>query len=362
MSPVTQRHNARIEEDDTFPRPIDIQRKYPLSQQGDQFISNAREQAEAIIRKNDQARLLAVVGPCSSHKVESTLQYLEFLKDLQVDVPNLLLVGRTYFEKPRTTVGWKGLIPDPHIDGSCDKDLGYHLAVKILTEAAHRGVPTATEFVNTLSPAIIADYVTLGVIGARSVENSDHRSLVSGLSMPAGFKNSTEGNIQVAIDAMKASEGRGSFDSMNRYGVTMTYKTKGNPDTFVILRGGNGNTNYDAESVGEAIKMMEKADLDARVMVDTSHANSHKQYLEQIGVGECVAVQVSEGNTNIVGVMIEGHIVSGKQNFIYERDDPKKLNALQSITDSCLGWDQTKDLLKRLDDAAGHRYEMLQKG
>jgi len=296
-------------------------------------------------------RLVAVVGPCSIHDRDQALHYAQLLKR-QADAlaGELIVVMRVYFEKPRTTVGWKGLINDPRLDGSFRINEGLRLAREILLDINALGLPAGTEFLDLLSPQYQRDLIAWGAIGARTTESQSHRQLASGLSCPVGFKNGTDGGVQVATDALLASAAPHSFMGMTKMGVAAIFETRGNPDGHVILRGGR-QPNYDAAAVEAACAALRKAGLREQVMVDCSHANSAKQHRRQIEVAADVAGQLEAGEQRIVGVMIESHLHEGRQ-------DLKPGTALQpgvSITDACIGWDDTVPVLRRLAEAVKAR-------
>jgi 3-deoxy-7-phosphoheptulonate synthase len=268
----------------------------------------------------------------------------------------LIIIMRVYFEKPRTTVGWKGLINDPHLDGSFEINKGLHIARELLLKINEMGLPTATEFLDLISPQYIADLITWGAIGARTTESQGHRELASGLSTPVGFKNGTDGRLQIAIDAINAAQRPHHFMSLTKAGHSAIFSTTGNDDCHVILRGGD-RPNYDAESVNIAAEEKEKAGLEPRLMIDFSHANSKKKHERQIDVGRDVASQVAHGDFRIMGAMIESHLVGGQQSL----DEGSDLVYGQSITDACIAWDDTVPLLKMLAKAVRKRRECAKK-
>ena len=297
----------------------------------------------------DDARLLVVVGPCSVHDPAAALDYAQRLRDFAPEVADdLYIVMRTYFEKPRTTVGWKGLVNDPGIDGSFRINDGLHIARRLLLQLNEMGMPVGTEFLDPISPQYIADLVSWGAIGARTTESQVHRELASGLSCPIGFKNGTDGSVQVAVDAVLAASHPHHFLGVTKAGGVAVIATAGNPDCHIILRGGR-QPNYDAAAIEDAASRMVKAGLAPRLIVDLSHGNSSKQFARQLDVGRAIADQLAAGDRRITGVMIESFILEGRQ-------DAKPGCALtygQSITDACIGWDDTQSLLKTL--AAGAR-------
>jgi len=298
-------------------------------------------------------RLLAVVGPCSIHDSTAALEYAGRLREVAArHAADLLIVMRVYFEKPRTTVGWKGFINDPHLDGTFAINEGLRLARKLLLELNHLGLPCGTEFLDLLSPQYISDLIAWGAIGARTTESQTHRQLASGLSCPVGFKNGTDGSIRVAVDALRAAAAPHAFMGMTKTGQAAIFETVGNEDCHVILRGGRV-PNYDRASVEAAAEELAGAGLAAHVMVDFSHANAAKQYRRQMDVGADVAAQIAAGEERIVGVMIESHLNPGRQDLVAG----KPLAHGVSITDACLGWDDTAALLETL--AAGVRGRRL---
>ncbi len=312
-------------------------------------IADARRQISDIVHGNDD-RLVVVVGPCSIHDPDAAIDYAQRLKVLRDQlIDDLFIVMRTYFEKPRTTVGWKGLINDPNLDGSFDINHGLRVARGLLSSLAELDLPAGTEFLDPISPQFVADLVSWGAIGARTTESQVHRELASGLSMPVGFKNGTRGTIVIAVDAVKAARNPHHFLSVTKQGLSAIVATKGNLDCHVILRGGAGQPNYDAEHVGETVKMLEGAGLEGRLMVDCSHANSGKDHEKQAGVADAVSEQVAAGSTQVFGVMLESFLVGGRQN----NGPGVELNYGQSITDACMSWDVTVPVLERL--AAGAR-------
>ncbi len=325
--------------------PVEVRRKHPLTEHGAETVYSARQAIHAILTGEDD-RLLVIMGPCSIHDVQAARDYARRLKGLAAEVKDdILLVMRVYFEKPRTTVGWKGLINDPNLDGSYRINEGLHLARHLLADLADMGVPAATEYLDLISPQYVSDLVSWGAIGARTTESQVHRELASGLSCPVGFKNGTDGGLQVAIDAIRAAERPHHFLSVTKEGHSAIFSTRGNEDCHIILRGGK-QPNYDAESVAAAVAALEKAGLPPSIMIDFSHANSRKEYLRQIDVARDVAGQVAAGNRHIIGAMIESHIVGGRQDV----QDPCTLTYGQSITDACIGWE---DSVRVIHDLAG---------
>ena len=328
--------------------PQDLHAEYPVSEIASQTVYDTRRQIHDILHDADD-RLLVVIGPCSVHDVAAALDYAARLKAVRDElIDDLLVVMRVYFEKPRTTVGWKGLINDPNLDGTFEINAGLKLARRLLLELNELGLPAGTEFLDLISPQYIADLVSWGAIGARTTESQGHRELASGLSSPVGFKNSTDGSLGIAIDAIRAARRPHVFMSVTKEGRSAIFTTAGNDDTHVILRGGS-RPNYDTESVNMAAEQMEAAGLQPRLMIDFSHANSRKRPEKQIDVGRDVAGQIARGDRRIIGVMVESHLVAGRQDVIAG----KPLVYGQSITDACIGWNDSVPLLHAL--AAGVR-------
>ncbi|CAM4128693.1 3-deoxy-7-phosphoheptulonate synthase [Vibrio neonatus] len=333
--------NVNISQEQILITPNELKAKIPLSETARQFIQQSRETIANIVDKKDH-RLLVVCGPCSIHDVEAAKEYAKRLKALsEVVGDQILLVMRVYFEKPRTTVGWKGLINDPHLDGSFDIEHGLHIARKLLVELADMGIPLATEALDPISPQYLADTFSWSAIGARTTESQTHREMASGLSMPVGFKNGTDGSLSTAINAMQAASSSHRFIGINRAGQVALLTTKGNPDGHVILRGGK-QTNYDSVSVRECEEELAKAGLDAALMIDCSHANSRKDYRRQPLVAADAIQQIREGNKSIIGLMIESNINEGNQGTDIPLD---QLQYGVSITDACINWDSTEALL-----------------
>lgn len=315
-------------------------------------VASARSDIQQVLQKTDD-RLLVVVGPCSIHDPEAAMDYAARLKDVAGQLEDrLLIVMRVYFEKPRTTVGWKGLINDPHLDNSFDVNEGLRRARTLLLEINQLGLPTATEYLDLISPQYIADLIAWGAIGARTTESQSHRELASGLSCPVGFKNGTGGNVQIAVDAIGAAKHSHHFLSVTKGGRSAIFETAGNPFCHLILRGGE-QPNYDMFSVDDACTMLSKASLDEVVMIDASHANSRKKPDRQISVAEDIATQVARGDDRIVGLMLESFLEAGRQDV----DDRSKLVYGQSITDPCMSWSQTVSLLDTLALAVERRRE-----
>ncbi|HET9650615.1 MAG TPA: 3-deoxy-7-phosphoheptulonate synthase [Usitatibacter sp.] len=342
--------DVRIEQGDELLAPMQVMRELPATERSEATTFEGRKAVHDILRGADD-RLLVVVGPCSIHDYEAALDYARRLKPEHDRLAHeLAIVMRVYFEKPRTTVGWKGFINDPHLDETFDMNEGLRLARKLLLEINEIGVPCGTEFLDLISPQYIADAIAWGAIGARTTESQTHRQLASGLSCPVGFKNGTDGNIRIAVDAIKAANSRHYFISVTKSGHVAVFKTAGNEDCHVILRGGR-TPNYDAQSVDAACRELAAAGLRQHVMVDFSHANSSKQYQRQVDVGADVARQIAGGETRIVGAMIESHINPGRQDLA----PGKPLEYGVSITDACLGWQDTIRLLDTLAEGVRER-------
>jgi len=342
--------DIRIKEMKELVPPANVFREFPLGLQAAQTTHQARAAIHRILHGADD-RLLVVIGPCSIHDVE---QAVEYAKRLQNEVArfakDLLIVMRVYFEKPRTTVGWKGLINDPRLDGSQDIETGLKIARRLLNEITSMGLPTATEFLDPIVPQYIADLVTWAAIGARTTESQTHREMASGLSMPVGLKNGTDGSLQIAIDAMGATRHAHSFLGIDQDGATAIVRTAGNPHAHVVLRGGRAKTNYDAESIRAAEVQLIAEKLPAVLMVDCSHANSEKKFAKQEDVWHSVIQQRVEGTRSLIGMMVESHLSEGNQPISKNVAD---LKYGVSITDSCIGWETTERMLRWGYEALG---------
>jgi 3-deoxy-7-phosphoheptulonate synthase len=324
--------------------PVFLEEVLPISDEASSTVLTARNEVSEILAGRD-ARLLVVVGPCSIHDTKAAREYAAMLKPLMAELAeSLCIVMRVYFEKPRTTVGWKGLINDPYLDQTYKINDGLRIARHLLLDLAEMGVPAGTEFLDIISPQYFVDLVTWGAIGARTTESQVHRQLVSGLSCPVGFKNGTSGNVQIAIDAILSASGEHTFLGGTKNGQTAIFATTGNPECHIILRGGRHQTNYDAASVDATSKQLEKAGLPARIMIDCSHANSSKDYKRQAVVARDIAGQIVAGDRRIIGVMIESNLVAGAQ----KRVAGKPLVYGQSMTDACIGWPETVEMLREL--------------
>jgi len=324
--------------------PVFLEEELPISDQASSTVLTARYQVSEVLAGRDP-RLLVIVGPCSIHDPKAAREYATLLKPLLAELADsLCIVMRVYFEKPRTTVGWKGLINDPYLDHSCKINDGLRIARRLLLDLAEMGVPAGSEFLDIISPQYFVDLVTWGAIGARTTESQVHRQLVSGLSCPVGFKNGTSGNVQIAIDAILSASGQHIFLGGTKHGQTAIFATTGNPECHIILRGGRNLTNFDAASVDTASRQLERAKLPARIMIDCSHANSSKDYTRQTLVARDIASQIAAGDRRIFGVMIESNLVAGAQKLV----PGKPLVYGQSMTDACIGWPETADILREL--------------
>jgi 3-deoxy-7-phosphoheptulonate synthase len=346
-----QTDDERIKDITVLPPPEHLIRFFPI--QGtpvESLISATRRSIHNIMTGPDD-RLLVVIGPCSIHDPAAALDYAQRLK-VQRDryADTLEVVMRVYFEKPRTTVGWKGLINDPYLDETFRIDEGLRMARQLLIEINRLGLPAGSEFLDVISPQYLGDLISWGAIGARTTESQVHRELASGLSAPIGFKNGTDGNIRIATDAIQAAAGGHHFLSVHKNGQVAIVQTSGNRDCHVILRGGK-TPNYDAASVAAACKDLSVAKLPATLMVDCSHANSSKRYEKQIDVVRDIAAQLTAGSTKVFGVMVESHLHAGAQKFSPGKDDSRKLEYGKSITDACLGWDDSCNALELLSKA-----------
>lgn len=332
--------------------PAELIQEFPLTETAVETVYQARQEAHRIIKGEDD-RLLVIVGPCSIHDTEAAHEYADRLSVLKEELKdNLQIVMRVYFEKPRTSVGWKGLINDPDISGEFNINKGLRVARKLLLELSEKGMPAATEFLDLISPQYVADLISWGAIGARTTESQGHRELASGSSCPIGFKNGTYGNVDIAINAIKAASKPHHFLSVTKEGHSAIFSTAGNEDCHVILRGGI-RPNYDSVSVEDASNELRKNGLSPSLMVDFSHANSRKDHNNQPKVSTTVANQIANGSYDISGVMIESHLVAGNQKG--EGVDKSTLTYGQSITDACIDWEDTVKVLNQLSDAVEMR-------
>ncbi|MGH2522346.1 MAG: 3-deoxy-7-phosphoheptulonate synthase, partial [Anaerolineales bacterium] len=336
-------NNLHVRESVRLITPRLLKEELPMSEAANRTVVAGRNEVISILKQTDP-RLLLVIGPCSIHDTKGALEYAHKLAMLRAEFADeFAIIMRVYFEKPRTTIGWKGLISDPHLDGSDDIQTGLKKARALLLEITSMGLPAATEFLDPVVPQYIADLVSWAAIGARTTESQTHRQMASGLSMPVGFKNGTDGSLQIAIDAMKSAMTQHSFLGIDPDGVTSIVRTTGNPDGHVVLRGGRTRSNYDAESIRDAAESLKKASLPPVLMVDCSHANSGKQHARQEEVWKSLIAQRLAGTPPLIGVMIESNLFEGNQPI------GPKLAALRygvSVTDACLGWDVTERMLR----------------
>ncbi|MBI4192771.1 MAG: 3-deoxy-7-phosphoheptulonate synthase AroG [Betaproteobacteria bacterium] len=342
--------DLRIREIKELVPPAHVLREFPVSEKAAQLTYDTRQAVHRILHGADE-RLLVIMGPCSIHDVKAAREYAGKLKEAKDKLAeDLLVVMRVYFEKPRTTVGWKGLINDPKLDGSYNINEGIRIARELLLNINDMGVPAGCEFLDMITPQYIADLVSWGAIGARTTESQIHRELASGLSCPVGFKNGTDGNIRIAVDAIRAAQAPHHFLSVTKAGHSAIVSTAGNEDCHIILRGGK-QPNYDAASVGTAARGLAEAGLAQRLMIDCSHANSSKHPQKQIDVGQEVARQIAGGEDRIFGIMVESHLKAGRQELL----PGKPLMYGQSITDGCIGWEDSRKLLDTLAEAVRRR-------
>jgi 3-deoxy-7-phosphoheptulonate synthase len=352
---TSQTDDERIEDVMPLPPPEHLIRFFPVrGTPVEQLVGATRRSVREIMAGRDD-RLLVIMGPCSIHDPAAALDYAKKLKvqrDKHADT--LEVVMRVYFEKPRTTVGWKGLINDPYLDESFRIDEGLRIARQLLLEIGRLGLPAASEFLDVISPQYIGDLIAWGAIGARTTESQVHRELASGLSAPIGFKNGTDGNLKIAVDAIQSASRPHHFLSVHKNGQVAIVETRGNSDCHVILRGGK-TPNYDAASVSAACADLAKAGLPETLMVDCSHANSSKQHQKQIEVARSIGDQLASGSRQIFGVMVESHLQAGAQKFSAGKDDPGALTYGQSITDACIGWDDSTQVLEVLSAAVKQR-------
>ncbi|MDO4689105.1 MAG: 3-deoxy-7-phosphoheptulonate synthase AroG [Plesiomonas sp.] len=338
-----QNDDIRINEIKELLPPVALLEKFAVTDKAAATVFNARQAIHQILQSEDD-RLLVVIGPCSIHDPAAALEYSKRLLELREELSDdLEVVMRVYFEKPRTTVGWKGLINDPYLDDSYQINDGLRIARKLLLDINDLGMPTAGEFLDMITPQYMADLMSWGAIGARTTESQVHRELASGLSCPVGFKNGTDGTIKVAIDAIAAAGSSHHFLSVTKFGHSAIVSTAGNQDCHIILRGGK-EPNYSAGHVSVVLRELEKNGLPPKVMIDFSHANSAKQYQRQNAVAEDVGAQIAAGQQAIFGVMIESHLVEGRQDLV----PGQPLTFGQSITDACIGWDDTENVLRHL--------------
>ncbi|MFM8929931.1 MAG: 3-deoxy-7-phosphoheptulonate synthase [Betaproteobacteria bacterium] len=352
---TSQTDDQRIQDVMPLPPPEHLIRFFPVRNTPiEGLVSHTRHTISNILHGRDD-RLLVIMGPCSIHDPAAAVDYARRLREQREAYKGTLeIVMRVYFEKPRTTVGWKGLINDPYLDESYRIDEGLRMARQLLVEVNRLGLPAASEFLDVISPQYIGDLISWGAIGARTTESQVHRELASGISAPIGFKNGTDGNIKIALDAIQAASRAHHFLSVHKNGQVAIVETKGNPDCHVILRGGKA-PNYDAASVAAACKELEAARLPTSLMVDFSHANSSKQHEKQVEVARDVAAQMSGGSRSIFGVMVESHLQAGAQKFTPGKDNPAQLAYGRSITDACIGWGHSLQVLEILSQAVQAR-------
>ena len=351
LDKTSQTDDERIKDITVLPPPEHLIRFFPIHGTPVETLITGTRQAIRNIMGGTDDRLLVIIGPCSIHDPSAALEYARRLVAQRKKYQGTLeIVMRVYFEKPRTTVGWKGLINDPYLDDSFRIDEGLRMARQLLIDINRLGLPAGSEFLDVISPQYIGDLIAWGAIGARTTESQVHRELASGISAPIGFKNGTDGNIRIATDAIQAAARGHHFLSVHKNGLVAIVQTNGNPDCHVILRGGKA-PNYDAASVGAACTDLAAAQLPATLMVDCSHANSSKQHQKQLDVARDVAAQVAGGSRQVFGVMVESHLQQGAQKFTPGKDDATALEYGKSITDACLGWDDSTTLLEGLSEA-----------
>ena len=343
---VNKTDDLRIINTQELISPKDIINELSPSKSGIDTIINARSEIKDILDKKSK-RFVIVVGPCSIHDVDAAKEYAVKLKNLKNALSeNSLLIMRAYFEKPRTVIGWKGLINDPDLDGSFKINKGIKIARQLLIDLSEMDIPCGHEFLDLVSPQYISDLISWGAIGARTTESQSHRELASGLSCPVGFKNGTDGSIQIAIDAMNAARNSHSFLSVTKEGKSAIFNTAGNNDCHIILRGGNKKANYSSKDVSESTGILESNGMKPNIMIDASHANSKKDYKKQSIVVDDVKDQISSGEKNIIGIMLESNLIEGNQKI----DSRDKLKYGQSITDACIGWNETEEIILSLDE------------
>lgn len=345
-----QTDDVRINKSKELLPPVAVLEKFPATESASSTTFRSREAITNILKGQDD-RLLVIVGPCSIHDTEAAIEYGKRLKTLRDELnDDLEVVMRVYFEKPRTTVGWKGLINDPYLNDTFKINDGLRIGRKLLLDLTDMGMPTASEFLDMISPQYVADLISWGAIGARTTESQVHRELASGISCPVGFKNGTDGNIKIATDAIRSASSSHHFLSVTKYGHSAIIETAGNPDCHIILRGGK-EPNYSADHVGDIKQQLASSGLAEKVMIDFSHANSAKQYQRQMTVSDDVSNQIAGGEQAIFGVMIESHLVEGRQDLV----DGKAETYGQSITDACIGWEDTEKVLRQLASAVRER-------
>lgn len=339
-----QIHNKNIESETVITSPIGLRQLISVSEQGKENILSSRKTVEDIFLGNDE-RLIVIVGPCSIHDIKAAKEYALKLQSLQKEVEkSIYIIMRVYFEKPRTTVGWKGLISDPDMDNSLDVEKGLRQGRELLVWLAEEGIPTGTEALNPITPQYLADLISWCAIGARTTESQTHREMSSGLSMPVGFKNGTDGNLTMAINAIKACSSKQSFLGINDQGQISTFKAKGNKSSHIILRGG-AQPNYDKDAVANCEKLLKENGLSERIMIDCSHDNSNQDYRNQGKVVEDINSQLLSGNKSIFGVMLESNLFSGKQKILENKND---MQYGVSVTDGCIDWKETEEVIRGL--------------
>jgi len=342
----SQIHNTNIASEAAITSPSDLSKKLPITQKGKRNIMVGREVVSDILSGKD-SRFMVIVGPCSIHNIEAAKEYAHKLKALSEELKgSLYIVMRVYFEKPRTTIGWKGLISDPDMDNSLDVDKGLYQSRKFLTWLADLGIPAATEALNPITPQYLADLISWCAIGARTTESQTHREMSSGLSMTVGFKNGTDGNLKMAVNAIKACSSPQSFLGINDKGQISTFKAKGNKSAHIILRGGI-KPNYHSEDVERCEKLLRQNDLPERIMVDCSHDNSNQDYRLQGNVVKEISTQIVAGNKSIFGIMLESNLFSGNQKIL---DNQNEMEYGVSVTDGCIDWEETQTVLRNLAD------------
>ena len=350
---ISKTYDLRISNTQELVSPQEIIDSISPSEKGFATIIKTRNQIKNILNKSDN-KFMIVVGPCSIHDVDAAKEYATRLKKLSSSLSdNCLVVMRVYFEKPRTVIGWKGLINDPDLDGSFKINKGIRIARKLLIDLAEMEIPCGHEFLDLVSPQYVSDLISWGAIGARTTESQSHRELASGLSCPVGFKNGTDGSLQIAIDAMNAARHSHSFLSVTKEGKSAIFNTAGNDDCHIIHRGGNNKSNYGSDDVKNSVRILEQNGMKPNIMIDASHANSNKDFKMQSKVVDDVKNQLLSGEKNIIGIMLESNLVEGNQK-ISSRD---KLKYGQSITDSCIGWEETENIILDLDDTLKKAYE-----
>ncbi len=345
--------DLRIAEIKELLPPIALLERFPATEKAQKTVADSRYHIHQMLNGNDD-RLLVIIGPCSIHDTDAALEYANRLLPLREKYQDQLeIVMRVYFEKPRTTVGWKGLLNDPYLDDTYNMNQGLRIGRKLLLDLTDMGLPTAVEFLDMISPQYLADLVSWGAIGARTTESQVHRQLASGMSCPIGFKNATNGDIQVAVDAIGSAKAPHHFLSVTKFGHSAIVSTKGNEDSHIILRGGK-QPNYSAKDVAEVEKKLEQTGLSKKIMIDCSHANSNKQFAQQMVVVDDIAQQLAGGNQSIFGVMIESHLVEGNQSL-----NTDSLTYGQSITDACIGWEDTEKTLAILANAVRNNRKFM---